>query len=57
VNSEDEHNKILRDRRFLRGCTTPEPPFNAEAIYPEDLLAWEKKTGIKIESGDAQPIH
>ena len=24
-----------------------------EAIYPEDLLAWEKKTGIKIESGDA----
>lgn len=24
-----------------------------EAIYPEDLEAWEKKAGVKIESGDA----
>jgi len=24
-----------------------------EAVYPEDLEAWEKKTGLKIESGDA----
>ena len=23
------------------------------AIYPEDLEAWEKKTGVKVESGDA----
>jgi len=24
-----------------------------EAVYPEDLEAWEKKAGLKIESGDA----
>lgn len=27
------------------------------AIYPEDLEAWEKKAGIKVESGDAVLIH
>jgi kynurenine formamidase len=25
----------------------------ARAIYPEDLEAWERKTGVKVESGDA----
>jgi len=25
----------------------------SRAIYPEDLEAWEKKTGVKIQSGDA----
>lgn len=24
-----------------------------EPVYPEDLIAWEKRAGIKIESGDA----
>ena len=24
-----------------------------EAVYPEDFEAWEKKTGVRIESGDA----
>ena len=24
-----------------------------EPVYPEDLMAWEKRAGIKIESGDA----
>jgi hypothetical protein len=23
-----------------------------EAIYPEDLEAWEKKAGVKVKSGD-----
>ncbi|HVA45337.1 MAG TPA: cyclase family protein [Pirellulales bacterium] len=27
------------------------------AIYPEDLEAWEKKSGVKVESGDAVLIH
>jgi kynurenine formamidase len=24
-----------------------------EAVYPEDLESWEKKTGLRVESGDA----
>jgi kynurenine formamidase len=27
-----------------------------EAIYPEDLEAWEKKAGIRLESGDAMLV-
>jgi kynurenine formamidase len=27
-----------------------------EAIYPEDLEAWEKKTGFRLESGDAMLV-
>jgi kynurenine formamidase len=33
----------LFDVRFLEG---------SRAIYPEDLDAWEKKAGVKVESGD-----
>jgi len=28
-----------------------------QAIYPEDLEAWEKKAGVKVEKGDAVLIH
>ena len=28
-----------------------------EAIYPEDLEAWEKKAGFRLESGDAMLVH
>ena len=38
----------LFGKRFLSGDT---------AIYPEHLEAWEKKSGVKIESGDAMLIH
>lgn len=27
-----------------------------EAIYPEDLDAWEEKSGVKISSGDCVPL-
>jgi kynurenine formamidase len=30
--------------KFLKGKT---------AIYPKDLIAWEKKTGVRLKSGDA----
>jgi kynurenine formamidase len=41
---------VLVDVPLLRGV-----PYlgDDEAVYPEDLEAWEKKAGIKIESGDA----
>ena len=45
---------------FTRGVLIDIPRFKGvpymgdeEAIFPEDLDAWEKKAGIKIESGDA----
>jgi len=34
----------LLNTRYLEG---------SHAIYPEDLEAWEKKAGLKVESGDA----
>jgi kynurenine formamidase len=34
----------LFESRFLKG---------GQAIYPEDLEAWEKKAGFKVEAGDA----
>jgi kynurenine formamidase len=34
----------LFESRFLKG---------SQAIYPEDLEAWEKKAGFKVEAGDA----
>lgn len=41
---------ILIDIPVLRGVEYLEP---GDAIYPEDLDAWEKKTGVKISAGDA----
>jgi len=41
---------IIVDIPRLKGVPFLEP---GQAIYPEDLDAWEKKTGIKIGSGDA----
>ena len=45
---------------FTRGVLVDVPalkgvPFlgDDEPVYPEDLEAWEKKAGLKIESGDA----
>ena len=40
---------ILVDIPRLKGLPYLEP---GTAIYPEDLEAWEKKTGVKIGSGD-----
>jgi kynurenine formamidase len=40
---------ILIDIPRLKGVQFLEP---GAAIYPEDLDAWEKKTGIKVTSGD-----
>ncbi len=40
---------ILVDIPKLKGLPYLEP---GAAIYPEDLDAWEKKTGLKISSGD-----
>jgi kynurenine formamidase len=40
---------ILVDIPRLKGVPYLEP---GEAIYPEDLEAWEKKSGVKIGSGD-----
>jgi kynurenine formamidase len=41
---------IIVDIPRLKGVPFLEP---GQAIYPDDLDAWEKKTGIKIGSGDA----
>lgn len=41
---------ILMDIPALKGVPYLEP---GTAIYPEDLEAWEKKTGIKVSAGDA----
>ncbi len=41
---------VLIDIAKLKGMDYLEP---GTAIYPEDLDAWEKKTGIKVSSGDA----
>jgi kynurenine formamidase len=41
---------ILIDLPRLRGVPYLEP---GTAIYPEDLEAWEKETGVKVEPGDA----
>jgi hypothetical protein len=41
---------VLIDIPKLKGVEYLEP---GTAIYPEDLDAWEKKTGIKISSGDS----
>jgi kynurenine formamidase len=41
---------ILIDIPRLRGVEYLEP---GTAVYVEDLEAWEKKTGVKISSGDA----
>ena len=40
---------ILIDIPRLKGVNYLEPK---QAIYPEDLDAWEKKTGIKVSRGD-----
>jgi kynurenine formamidase len=40
---------ILMDIPRLKGVQYLEP---AQAIYPEDLDAWAKKAGIKVEPGD-----
>jgi kynurenine formamidase len=40
---------ILMDIPRLKGVAYLEPNV---AIYPEDLEAWEKKAGVKVESGD-----
>ncbi len=50
----------LKDGIFTRGVLIDMPllkrvPYLAddEALYPEDLEAWVRKAGVKIESGDA----
>ncbi len=40
---------ILMDIPRLKGLPYLEP---STAIYPEDLDAWEKKAGVKVQSGD-----
>ncbi len=40
---------ILMDIPRLKGLPYLEP---STPIYPEDLEAWEKKTGVKVQSGD-----
>lgn len=40
---------ILMDIPRLKGVPYLEP---SQAIYPEDLEAWEKKAGVKVASGD-----
>jgi kynurenine formamidase len=40
---------VLIDLPRLKGAQWLQP---GEAVYPEDLDAWEKKFGVKIESGD-----
>jgi kynurenine formamidase len=56
-----EKNDVMpfRDGLVTRGVLIDWPRFRSvpymaddEAIYAEDLDAWEKKTGMKIESGD-----
>src|SRR5436190_12313226 len=44
---------VLIDIPGLRGTSWLEP---GTAIYPEDLDAWEKKTGVKVSSGDVVVI-
>lgn len=41
---------ILMDIPRLKGVPYLEP---GTAIYPEDLIAWEKKAGLKLQPGDA----
>jgi kynurenine formamidase len=41
---------VLVDIAMLKGVPYLEP---GAAIYPEDLDAWEKRTGVRISSGDA----
>jgi len=41
---------VLIDIAWLKGVKYLEP---STAIYPEDLDAWEKKTGVRVGSGDA----
>ena len=45
---------ILMDIPRLKGKPYLEP---GEAIYPEDLDAWEKKAGVKVSSGDVLMIY
>jgi len=56
-----EENDVMpfKDGLFTRGVLIDWPRFknipymgDDEAIYAEDLGEWEKKTGVKIESGD-----
>src|SRR5580704_5785513 len=41
---------VIIDIARLKGVDYLQP---AEPIYPEDLAAWEKQTGVKVASGDA----
>ncbi|MEE2777518.1 MAG: cyclase family protein [Acidobacteriota bacterium] len=41
---------VLVDMAWMRGVDYLEP---GTAIYPADLEAWEKKAGVRVESGDA----
>ena len=50
----------FKDGILTRGVLIDMPAFKGvpylgddEAVFPEDLDAWEKKTGVTIESGDA----
>jgi kynurenine formamidase len=50
----------FKDGIFTRGLLIDMPGFKGvpflgddEAVYPEDLESWEKKTGLRVESGDA----
>src|ERR1700685_4176066 len=50
----------FKDGIFTRGVLIDMPALKGvpylgddEAVYPEDLESWEKKAGLKIESGDA----
>ncbi len=44
---------VLMDMARLKGVDYLEP---GTAIYPEDLDAWEKKTGAKVQSGDVMIV-
>ena len=44
---------VLMDIARLKGVDWLEP---GTAIYPEDLEAWEKKAGVKVQSGDVMII-
>ncbi|MBM3735376.1 MAG: cyclase family protein [Acidobacteria bacterium] len=53
-----------RDGLFTRGVLMDIPALKGkkyldlgEAIHPEDLDAWEKKSGVKVRAGDAVLIH
>ena len=45
---------ILMDIPKLKGVEWLEP---GEAIYPEDLAAWERESGVKVEPGDVVFIY